>query len=83
MKLDRSGPWIGVTGVVIMLWLTFATLIFAPWWGVLIYLIPWVISVRFVAKWARTKPKQAAYVPLGGFAAWLLVSAVGAQFWGS
>ena len=83
MKLDRSGPWIGVTCVVIMLWLTFATLIFAPWWGVLIYLIPWVISVRFVAKWARTKPKQAAYVPLGGFAAWLLVSAVGAQFWGS
>ncbi|MBK5216724.1 MAG: hypothetical protein JJE02_03990 [Propionibacteriales bacterium] len=82
MKLHRSGPWIGVTGVTVMLWLTVASVVFAPWWGVLIYLVPWAISVWFVAKLARTNPKRAAYVPLGGFAAWLLVSAVGAQFWG-
>ena len=83
MKLHRSGPWIGVTGVIVMLWLTVASLVFAPWGGVLILLIPWAISVWLVAKWARTKPKQAAYVPLAGFCAWLLASLVGAQFWGS
>lgn len=82
MKLHRSGPWIGVTGVVVMLWMTIATVVFAPWWGVLLYVIAWLTSVVVVAKLARSRPKEAMYVPVAGLLTWFAISTAGALWWG-
>ncbi len=65
-----------------MLWLTIATVVFAPWWGVLLYVIAWLTSVVVVAKLARSKPKESMYVPVAGLIAWFAISAAGALWWG-
>lgn len=81
-KLARSGPWIGVAGLAVMLWITFASLFFAPWWGIGLFLVLWGSAVVLVVKWSRSKPKQCAFVPFGEFVAWLALSVVGGTWWG-
>ena len=46
LKLERSGPWIGVVGLVVLLWLAISTVIYAPWWGVLLHVAAIVSSSR-------------------------------------
>lgn len=82
LNLPRSGPWIGVCGLFILLWIAIASSRFAPWWGVLIYVFALIPSVVLVVKWSRTRPVQAAYVPLGGLVLWFAITVVGTKLWG-
>ncbi len=82
LKLDRSGPWIAIVGLLMVLWCSISTSIYAPWWGVLLALSFLIPQVWLVKKWVRTKPKLTMVVPLVGLAAWALLSLVGAEWWG-
>lgn len=82
LKLDRSGPWIAIVGLLMVLWCSIATFIYAPWWGVLLALALMVPQVLLVRKWATVKPKLTIAVPVVGLAAWALLSFVGAKWWG-
>ncbi|MCR4512048.1 hypothetical protein [Aeromicrobium sp. 50.2.37] len=77
LQLDRSGPWIGVTGLVVMLWLVISTVIYAPWWGVLLHLVVLACFVPVLRRTIATRPARATWVPLYALAAWFAVNAVG------
>lgn len=82
MRLDRSGPWIAVVGLVCLLWIDIASFLFAPWWGVALMLFEWLICALLILGWSRTHPARTAYVPVFGLAAWLALALAGAQWWG-
>ena len=77
LKLERSGPWIGVAGLFVMLWLVISTVLYAPWWGVGIHLVVLAAFVPLLRAWARTHPAWCTWVPGLAFVAWLGVNAVG------
>ncbi|MEJ7633303.1 hypothetical protein [Aeromicrobium sp.] len=82
IKLDRSGPWIAVVGLVMMLWCTVSTVLFAPWWGVAIAFALLIPQVWLVATWARTRPRLTIAVPLVGLLLWIGLAWLGANLWG-
>lgn len=77
LQLDRSGPWIGVTGLIVMLWLVVSTTIYAPWWGVLVHLAVLACFVPVLRRTIAQHPARATWVPLYALAAWVGVNAVG------
>ncbi len=77
LRLERSGPWIGVTGLVVMLWLVVSTVIYAPWWGVLLHLVVQLCFVPVLRRTIATRPERATWVPLYALAAWVGVNALG------
>lgn len=82
IRLERSGPWIGVTGLFVLLWIAIASWQFAPWWGVLIFVLLLIPGAMRVARLSQSNPGRAAFVPLGNFVVWLVISVVGLVFWG-
>ena len=82
IHLERSGPWIGVGGLFVLLWIAVASSQFAPWWGVVLYVALLIPGAVFVSRLARTNPRRAAFVPLGNLAVWAIITAIGLSFWG-
>jgi hypothetical protein len=77
LRLERSGPWIAVAGLFVLLWLAISTSIYAPWWGVLLHVLVLTPLVAVVARWAQTRPVACAFVPLAGLPLLALVSVLG------
>jgi Flp pilus assembly protein TadB len=77
IRLDRSGPWIAVGGLFVLLWLAFSTMIYAPWWGVLLHVAVLVPVAVWVTRWARNRPRACTFVPLAGLPLLALVTAAG------
>jgi hypothetical protein len=82
IQLDRSGPWIAVVGLVVVLWCSVSTLLFAPWWGVVLALALLVPQVWLVARWVRPHPRMTMAVPVVGLALWVGLAWLGATQWG-
>ena len=82
LKFERSGPWIGIAGLVIVLWYSIASVLYAPWWGVLLSFALLVPQAWLLARWARTRPTWCVAVPLVGALANALLAYAGATWWG-
>jgi hypothetical protein len=82
LKLDRSGPWIGVAGMFIVLWYAISSVLYAPWWGVLLSLALLVPESMLLARWARTKPGWCVVVPILGALLNAGLAYGGATWWG-
>lgn len=82
IHLERSGPWIGVAGIFVLLWIALASSQFAPWWGVLLFVVLLIPGAVLVSRWARPHPKRTAWVPVGNLAVWAVITAIGLSFWG-
>jgi len=82
IHLERSGPWIGVAGLFVLLWIAVASSQFAPWWGVLLFVLLLIPGALLIARWSRTHPRRAAWVPLGNLAIWTVITVIGLSFWG-
>ena len=82
LQLDRSGPWIGVGGLVIVLWFAIGSVLYAPWWGVLLNLALIVPEGMLLRRWMKSRPAWCVLVPVIGTAAYVLVAFIGAHFWG-
>ena len=78
LNLERSGPWIGVVGLLLVLWCSVSTGLFAPWWGVVIAFALLVPQVWLVARWARTRPTWCVWVPVVGLLVWFGYAWLGA-----
>lgn len=81
LNLQRSGPWIGVVGLLMVLWCSVSTGLFAPWWGVVIAFALLVPQVWLVARWARTRPAWCVWVPVVGLVVWVGYAWLGAVLW--
>ena len=77
LQLARSGPWIGVVGLLVLLWLAFSTMVYAPWWGVVLHVLVLVPVAVWTTRWARSRPAASAFVPLAGLPALAIVTALG------
>jgi len=77
LDLRRSGPWIAVVGLFVLLWLAIATSSYAPWWGVVLHVLVIVPVAVWVARWARTHPAACTFVPLAGLPLMAVVTAIG------
>jgi len=82
LELDRSGPWIGVAGLFVLLWIAIASSRVAPWWGVLIEVAVLVPQALLVARWAGPHPRRALAVPFAGLVLWILLTIVGVRVLG-
>lgn len=82
VQLERSGPWIGIGGLVIVLWFAIGSILYAPWWGVALNLALIVPQAVLLRRWARSKPAWCVLVPLAGTAASILTAFLGARYWG-
>ena len=82
IRLERSGPWIGVAGLFVVLWIAVASSQFAPWWGVVLFVMLLIPGAVLVLRWARPHPKRAAWVPVGNLVVWAIISALGLSFCG-
>lgn len=83
LKLERSGPWIGVTGMFVMLWLVFTSVfLYAPWWGFLLHLVVLAAFVPLLRSWAKTQPARCIWVPVYAFLAWCAINALGVLVFG-
>ncbi|MCX6408171.1 MAG: hypothetical protein NTV28_14735 [Propionibacteriales bacterium] len=79
---ERSGPWIGVGGLVVMLWLVASTVLYAPWWGIVLHLLVLACFVPVLRRRIATRPADAPWVPVYALAAWGALNAVGVLAWG-
>ncbi|HWV25662.1 MAG TPA: hypothetical protein VNZ66_00445 [Aeromicrobium sp.] len=82
LNLHQSGPWIGVVGLFVNLWLTISSVLYAPWWGMVVLLAYLVPQTWLIRRWATEYPVRCVWVPLGGAGVWALTVVVGAQWWG-
>lgn len=82
VKLERSGPWIAIVGLVMVLWCSVSTALFAPWWGVVMAFALLLPQVVLVTRWARSRPRATVVVPVVGLLFWVALAYVGATFWG-
>jgi hypothetical protein len=78
LKLERSGPWIGVTGLFVMLWLAISSVfLYAPWWGLLIHLVVLALFIPLLRSWATARPARCIWIPVYAFLAWCAINALG------
>jgi len=84
MRLDlrQSGPWIGVAGLVVVLWFYLASGLVAPWWAVGVLLAAWVVMLGLSIAWARRRPFVVLVMPLIALALWVGVLSAGAALLG-
>ena len=83
LQLERSGPWIGVTGLFVMLWLAVSSVfLYAPWWGLLLHLIVLASFVPMLKSWAQTRPAACIWIPAYAFLAWCAINALGVLVFG-
>lgn len=81
LRLERSGPWIAIAGLFVVLWCTLSTVLFAPWWGVALAIVLLVPQVWLVNRWARVRPSWSSVVPVLGLLAWTGLAVLGARLW--
>lgn len=81
LNLDRSGPWIAAVGLIMVLWCSVSTGLFAPWWGVAIAFALLIPQVWLVVRWARSRPRLTMAVPVVGLAVWIGFAWFGAAVW--
>ncbi len=66
MNLSQSGPWIGFTGLAVLLWIYVFSGLFAPWWVVLGLVAVWLVLLVLAIGWTRPRPRTVAVLPFVG-----------------
>ena len=80
LNLRRSGPWIGIAGMVCLLWLYVASLLFAPWWAVAGLTLVWVGLLALALRWFSRRPYATLLLPVLGLALWLAAAWIIREF---
>lgn len=95
LNLQRSGPWIGIGGIFIQMFIAFpafftvmpgtADRLLVPALGIVAIIAMWLVQVFAVVRLARSRPVWCVYVPLVGLAAYFVLIFVGVRWmgWGS
>lgn len=66
-----------MVGLLVLLWLAITTLVYAPWWGVLLHVAAIVPVAVWTVRWTRTRPAASAFVPLAGLPMLAAITALG------
>ena len=71
LNLRRSGPWIGMAGLVTMLWLYGASALVAPLWAVAVLVALWLVQFVLACRWFSRRPYAVLAMPVVALAVWL------------
>ena len=92
LNLQRSGPWIGLGGIFIEIFIAFpafftvmpgtADRLDVSAAGIAVIVTLWLIQVIAVVKLARTRPVWCVYVPIAGLVAYFAVIYAGVRWLG-
>ncbi len=83
-ELTRASPWpfVGMAGLACVLFLDLASLLFAPWWAVLLLVLVWVVLLVVATAWWTLHPRWVPGVAVVGVVVWLVVAVVGGAWLG-
>jgi len=91
-NLRRSGPWIGLGGIFIQVFIAFpafftvmpgtADRLTVPAAGIAVIVALWIVQAIAVTKLARSRPVWCVYVPIAGLVAYFAVIYVGVRWLG-
>jgi hypothetical protein len=82
MQLRRSGPWVGITGLVVVLWFYVTSGLVAPWWAVALLVAAWVGMLVLSIRWATSRPYVVLAMPLAALVLWVVVMSAGGMLLG-
>jgi hypothetical protein len=82
VSLRRAAPWIGIAGLVVVLWFYGFISLVAPWWMVPVMLVVWVGLLVLSLGWFRRHPYIVLTMPVVAVAIWVAVVSAGAHWLG-
>ncbi|MGH3317735.1 MAG: hypothetical protein ACRDO0_16470 [Nocardioidaceae bacterium] len=82
LNLRRSGPWIGMAGLVCVLWLYGASALVAPLWGVAVLVALWLVQFVLACRWFSRRPYAVLAMPVVALVVWLAVIFAGEALFG-
>lgn len=82
LNLRRSGPWIGMAGLVSMLWLYGASALVAPLWAVAVLIALWLVQFVLACRWFSRRPYAVLAMPVVALGVWLAVIFAGEALFG-
>lgn len=82
VKWRRSGPWVGMVGLLVALWFYGFVALVAPWWVVPIMLAVWLVFfVAGLLNFSR-RPLLVLALPFVAMGLWFGVISAGGAWWG-
>ncbi|MGN6781243.1 MAG: hypothetical protein ACTHJH_07070 [Marmoricola sp.] len=80
MELEKVSPWpfVGVGALACLAFLIGASVLFLPWWAVLLLGLLWVVLMAAGARRFAVRPEAVLPLAVTGYAVWLAVVAVAA-----
>jgi hypothetical protein len=82
LNLRQSGPWIGIAGLVSVLWLYGASGLVAPAWAVVVLLLLWLVQFVLACRWFSRRPYVVLVMPLVALGLWFVAVTAGDVFLG-
>ena len=80
MALQKTSPWpfVGMSGMACAFFLYAASGLVAPWWGVTILMILWLVMFVVGCTWWTPHPKRLLFLPVIAVALWFALITGGA-----
>ena len=82
LNLRQSGPWIGIVGMVAVLWLYGASGLVAPTWAVVALVALWLVQFVLACRWFSRRPYVVLVMPVVALALWFGAIMAGGAFLG-
>jgi hypothetical protein len=92
LNLQRSGPWIGLGGIFIQIFIAFPAFfgvmpgtedrLNVSGFGIAVIVVLWLVQAIAVVNLAKSRPVLCVYVPVAGLAAYFAVIVVGVRWMG-
>lgn len=82
INLRRSGPWIGMVGLVSVLWVYGASGLVGPNWLPVPLVAFWIVLFFLACRWFTTRPYAVLLLPLVALVTWFAVVMAGAVYFG-
>jgi hypothetical protein len=82
VRWRRSGPWVGMAGMVVALWFYGFVGLVAPWWVVPPMLVLWLLLMVVAVRNFTRRPLVVLATPLVAMALWFGVVSAGGAWWG-
>lgn len=69
---DRASPWpfVGMTGMAATFFLYAVSGLVAPWWGVVVLMVVWVMLFVVACRWWTPHPKRMLLLPVLATVIW-------------
>jgi hypothetical protein len=82
LNLRRSGPWVGMAGLVSVLWIYGASGLLGPDWLPAPLVAFWLVLFVLGCRWFSTRPYAVLLLPVAALVVWFAVVMAGATWLG-